>query len=824
MGMAGVDPVLTVRESPVAFGKDKTIGVVSEPPPSSEAASHPAVLLLNAGLIHRVGPSRTYVRLARALARHGFLTMRFDLPGRGDSDVRRSAESATEQTVDVQAAMDFLEQTKGCKRFILAGICSGAGGAAATARVDDRVEGAILINPLAFSTLQSRVRYYTRRLGSAMSWWNTLTGRNALGRMLRRALRPRRSASAESEMLDAQIESGTVSRHDAVGVLRQLVDRGVRLCVIYSAGPIYNYQRQFEDAFPDVDFRGQLTVEYSAEADHTFTRLVSQQWLETAILSWMRNGSARPTNESPIGLAPDVPDRSGRDRLASNLVWSWAGHTAFVIAGFIVPRLIDRQLGQVYLGVWDFCWSLVAYFSLAQVGIGASVNRHVAMHRAVGNTAALNRTVSSVMVVQLCASGLVLLLTAATVALLPSFFGDRLGAAVDDARWVIGLLGITFAFQMAVHVYRGVLTGCHRWDLHYLIDSASYGLSAIGMTAALLFGGGLRSVAAIVLSGHALGETARVIAAYRVCPELEIRRRYATLGEAWRMLIFGGKLSIGAVAEIILVQTNSVLVLRYLGVGALALYARPQALLRHITILAKKLSLALVPTAGSLQSSGQNDALRELLENGTRHTTLLLTPALLLLAILGDAILQMWMGPGYRQGQVLAVLALGSVLPLTQAPAAYVLIGMNRHGVLAATSVITACVGLAVTRVAIGTLGWGLLGAAASLAVAGTVQGCVVCVVACRALRVPLGRYLWRGYAKPIAAMVPFAAVLFGFRNLSASPMVQACGGAAVGALVLAPLYWHWLIPLGFRQRIVNSIIGIGRHPASASASDRVGD
>ena len=50
---------------------------------------------------------------------------------------------------------------------------------------------------------------------------------------------------------------------------------------------------------------------------------------------------------------------NGRDRLVSNVIWSWAGHLVFVISGFLMPRLIDSHIGQVSLGVWDFCWSIV---------------------------------------------------------------------------------------------------------------------------------------------------------------------------------------------------------------------------------------------------------------------------------------------------------------------------------------------------------------------------------------------------------------------------------------------------------------------------------
>ena len=68
-------------------------------------------------------------------------------------------------------------------------------------------------------------------------------------------------------------------------------------------------------------------------------------------------------------------DPSGQDRMAWNVMASWAGHAVFIVAGFIMPRFIDRTIGQEALGIWDFAWSVVSYFGLAEIGVGASVGR-----------------------------------------------------------------------------------------------------------------------------------------------------------------------------------------------------------------------------------------------------------------------------------------------------------------------------------------------------------------------------------------------------------------------------------------------------------------
>ena len=104
-------------------------------------------------------------------------------------------------------------------------------------------------------------------------------------------------------------------------------------------------------------------------------------------------------------------DLTGRDRLVSNVIFSWAGHFVSIIAEFIMLRMFDRRLGQELLGVWDFAWSLVSYFGLVQAGIGSSVNPYVTRYRIAGDISAQSGTVSSALVIMGISRVLVLGLT-----------------------------------------------------------------------------------------------------------------------------------------------------------------------------------------------------------------------------------------------------------------------------------------------------------------------------------------------------------------------------------------------------------------------------
>lgn len=118
------------HERVVHFGdRNALMGIVTHPA-AGISQLKPALLFLNAGLIHRVGPFRMHVELARRMAAgagHRFTSFRLDQSGLGDSAPRVGGMSYEERAVaDAREAMDALSARFGINRFIAIGLCAGA--------------------------------------------------------------------------------------------------------------------------------------------------------------------------------------------------------------------------------------------------------------------------------------------------------------------------------------------------------------------------------------------------------------------------------------------------------------------------------------------------------------------------------------------------------------------------------------------------------------------------------------------------------------------------------------------------------------------------
>jgi hypothetical protein len=142
-------PALHGGETPLEL-PGGAFGVVTEP---AGPRRDLVVVFLNAGSIRHIGPNRMWVEAARRWAAEGVPSLRLDLPGigEGEGDPDPIGDDARfyvpELTAHVPPVLDALAQRGLPQRFLLTGLCSGAYWAVHTAAEDERVAGALLLNP-----------------------------------------------------------------------------------------------------------------------------------------------------------------------------------------------------------------------------------------------------------------------------------------------------------------------------------------------------------------------------------------------------------------------------------------------------------------------------------------------------------------------------------------------------------------------------------------------------------------------------------------------------------------------------------------------------
>jgi len=302
-----------LRERAVIFGGGRRLfGILTSPPAGAQPAALPPIIMLSAGAVHRVGPHRIYVTMARRWAALGFQVLRMDLSGIGDSPAAPGCpENLTypqDSFGDVHAAMDFLAETVGADKFILTGLCSGGDITFEIGFQSPRVVGAVMINPRTFCVNDlgmvdsyQQARSYQDSLLRPDSLKKLLQGDVGLARAARIVApkvrdqvvnRAKRVVSTFLGGADGSAEAAPTKpvENDVPKCLRLMAERGVDTYLVvteHDPGVDYvdaNYGREMRELTSVAGF-GRTDVKGT---DHTFTALWAQELVSTAITEHLR--------------------------------------------------------------------------------------------------------------------------------------------------------------------------------------------------------------------------------------------------------------------------------------------------------------------------------------------------------------------------------------------------------------------------------------------------------------------------------------------------------------------------------------------------------
>lgn len=294
----------------ICGAESQLVGILSQPPANPDGSQLPTVIMLNAGLLHRVGPNRIYVTLARALAARGFPVLRLDLAGIGESAPRTDQVPLLDGVLaDVRQAMAALTEHHGAQQFLLLGHCSGGIVSLVAAQREQRIVGAVMINPEganeewdAFDKQRKVATYYTnfygrdalansdrlRRFLTGRADYKTIAGnlfKHLIWNRITTLLFRIRTALGNRANVGAGAHS---EREQARAILQAVGERGIPLLFMFTEGSTgHAYVRSMVGAELDrLCTSGVAHVEVLHNADHIFNLLSSQHRLIEAIESW----------------------------------------------------------------------------------------------------------------------------------------------------------------------------------------------------------------------------------------------------------------------------------------------------------------------------------------------------------------------------------------------------------------------------------------------------------------------------------------------------------------------------------------------------------
>lgn len=286
--------------------------ILHEPRSSSTTAG---VIFLNAGLQNRAGPRRIYVKTARRLSEAGFLSLRVDLPGVGDSHGPAPKHHFDMHDPDhVRSAVDYLAARENVTSIVLIGMCAGARVAFKAAATDARVNAVVSwsvpvlaappdmpVSPEGYFTddvARGYLRHWMRKAARPAAWHDYFASGKTVSDGWSKVWR----------VAAALAPVGTRDKHGRSAVFLDAVAAylatGRKALFVYGENDAIS-RREFEERFPGIA-QGRVSPArfiVIPDGDHTFTSVASARRAIGETVSWLEHHYVRDDDAASRELA-----------------------------------------------------------------------------------------------------------------------------------------------------------------------------------------------------------------------------------------------------------------------------------------------------------------------------------------------------------------------------------------------------------------------------------------------------------------------------------------------------------------------------------------
>src|SRR4051812_12292461 len=304
-------------------------------------------------------------------------------------------------------------------------------------------------------------------------------------------------------------------------------------------------------------------------------------------------------------------------RLLVGAVTNWLAFAATLLVGFFLTPYLVRRLGDGPYGVWAFVESVLAYFTLFDLGIAACVVRFVARFHATGDRDELNRLVSTCLALFL---GLGLCLFAVGAGVLPLLLGSLEAAGVPPGEVVaFALLMVgNLAVTLPLSLFPSILDGLERFALKSAVRIAVLAVRTTGTVLVLEQRPSLLALGVLFTACNLIEHAVLAGLAMRALPELRFARRFVDRATLKRVRGYSLDAFLAMVAGRVCVQSGAIIAGAFLGAAPVTYLALASRLVEFAKALLRTTTNTLTPAVSSLEAGGDQDAIRRMFLRGTR--------------------------------------------------------------------------------------------------------------------------------------------------------------------------------------------------------------
>ena len=314
-----------------------------------------------------------------------------------------------------------------------------------------------------------------------------------------------------------------------------------------------------------------------------------------------------------------------------------------LILGLIATPYIISKVGVNGFGVWALMESIIAYFRLSDMGVGASFTKHIAEYHAKKEYNNLSRVVSAGLLFYLILCVFIFSLSLILKDWILARFDFSI-VSMGDVSFIYLSLVTVMCIRMLGSPFLSVLSGLLRYDILNKTIMFSQAINFAGIYLFLYFGCGLKGLAVNAIIYGMISVTLAVSLAFFSLPQLKISINNNIKETFFGLLKYGFTIQIIALSEVINEQIDKIFLGIFRSIYFVGMYEIGAKIANVANSLAAVVLNILVPVTSQLNAVGQKEEIRKLYIRGTRLIALVIAPITTIVVFHAEPLVKLWMG------------------------------------------------------------------------------------------------------------------------------------------------------------------------------------
>lgn len=475
--------------------------------------------------------------------------------------------------------------------------------------------------------------------------------------------------------------------------------------------------------------------------------------------------------------------------LLRNSLWNMSGAALPAITALATVPLLIGALGVEGYGIVTLIAAVIGYFAVLDVNFSAGAIKYLAESHTSNDRQRFAETFwfGAMFYGALGLAGATIVYFAADLFLLRFF--DVSSAAQSETELAFKIAALGFLLTQLQNYLLVVPQALQRYD-RSAKSEAFFGVFVnVASVVAAMAGGGIIGVTVVRIAISAMN----VLYLSWLIRQFDIELGFRMPGRVTRQALvsFSAYAYLSKIASTLHEHGDKLIVGALAGPVAVTFYSVPATLASRILGLTYRLSSVIYPRASSLAASQQIHELKPVYLGAMRYITYINLVALGVIILAGDTFLHKWVGESFvEKGYIVLVLMTLALLvdSFTNIPS-LVNDALGHPKVTGKFALARGIIGIALVYV--GTLTWGIVGAAAAHLLSSILMTTAFLLyVHGRTVPIPFQETLTQGFGRSLAVGILILGVLFPLKSLFPAGVLGAVAivSTAIFALFLAGL------------------------------------